>query len=407
MNQQQLPDESEPHRDDRRHQQPQGGQDPQQQQQQQAAPQQPWTGALQQPWMQGMPGGGGPPQGMPPIQAVMPAPPPPPVPPVPLILNEQPMATAGRVPAVPGRAVLYLDRNGALVELARPPLAFTTVRYKFRYEVDIGDHSMSAQLEVPSASMAAKFQLTVHVGWRVTDPARIVRARMPDGNEFVRTRLIELLQPIARRYTIDRDAAFEEKVGEVLSRGNVTFDEGITLFRLIAQVDHDAGAAARNAAWVNATFQSEMTAQGIADLRNQVSGQEDLLFLFLQRHPDQVGEVIGDIRTRGTLDRQQRIELFNKLVDNDLIQDADIEPLRKMIITPIEGFVGNNPTGAFFTEQVPIQPGPSEARQALPPPPPASYDEDEEEDVMPDRVIGGSVDGVADWRPPPWQRGGQ
>ncbi|GGS64117.1 hypothetical protein ACFFV7_01525 [Nonomuraea spiralis] len=325
--------------------------------------------------------------------------------PVPLILLEQQTQVAGRAPIQPGRALLYSDDSGQVVHLAKPPGIFGR-RYRWRYEVDMADHYSALYLEVASRSRAARFRLRIDVGWRVSDPVTIVTSRIQDGNALVQSRIREAVSPICRDFDITRDADLERQLMIDFGHDRVQHYpvEGISLFRFAVQVSHDRKAAGWMAAQADARIEGQLEAEGITGLRHQITSEDDLMLLLLHRAPERVADVIGDIRKRKELSMQARIDLFNKLVDNDMIQEAEMETIRKLIIEPIEGIASAAPIGAFGIEQI----GPREPRHALQPPPPAADvpgGRDDAEDVHPSQVVPGSVDNVTGWHPAPWQRG--
>ncbi|GGK85219.1 hypothetical protein Sme01_29880 [Sphaerisporangium melleum] len=248
-------------------------------------------------------------------------------PPVPLILLEEPVASASQAPIVPGRALLYSDVTGEVHHLPRPPMSYPWRRYRFRYEVDLSDHYVTFRVEVPSRSEASRFRLVIDVGWRVTDPVRIVKSRIRDGNEIVLSRVTEAVRPICRGYEIEEDSALERHLTESLGLGRVhDYPEGISMFRFSAQVAQKRPVSEQTAAARMAVF----------GLRSQLRTEEDLILMLLQRAPDRVGDVIADIRRRKEMTMQSRIELFNKMVDNDLIQEAEMESIRQLILRPVE-----------------------------------------------------------------------
>ncbi|MFI6497924.1 hypothetical protein [Nonomuraea typhae] len=321
---------------------------------------------------------------------------PPSPPPAPLILSELPTATAGKTAIQPGRALLYSDDKGQVFHLAKPPGLFGR-RYSWRFEVDLSDHYVTLHLEVPSRSKAAKFRLSIDVGWRVTDPVKIVASRIFDGNALVQSRIREAVTPICRGFDITQDAGLEQRLMDGFGGSQVQNypQEGICLFRFAVQVSHDRRASGWMVAQADAHLEGQLEADGIRSLRRQVTSEDDLIMLLLHRAPDRVGDVIADIRKRKELSMQARIDLFDKLVSNDLIQEAEMDTIRKLIIEPIEGIAGAAPSGAFGIEQVGTRPA-----RAIQSPQAA-----DDEDVLPSQIVQGSVDNVTGWHPAPWQRG--
>jgi hypothetical protein len=328
--------------------------------------------------------------------------------PVPLILREDSMSMAEKLPAQPGRAILYYADDGRLVQLHKPPRLIAARHYKWRYEVDVSDHYASYDLTLPSRTTAAKFRLIVDAGWRVVEPARVVTSRISDGNLIVRSRIIEALLPICRSYAIEEDGPLEQNLAGALGGGRVhTYPEGITVFRFSVQVDHERRAATRIA-----------NSADMIRLREQVTSDEDLLLMLIVQNPDSLYDVINDVRERKKLSVDSRISLFNKLVDNDLVQSADLDWVRDQLVRPIGEIVGSSPTGAFGVVETPAprsaldRPRARDAREDERQGQGADHenrdaymDDDEDEDIMPADIVDDPEDGVTGFRRPAWLDG--
>ncbi|TKK85247.1 hypothetical protein FDA94_26625 [Herbidospora galbida] len=321
-----------------------------------------------------------------------------PTPQVPLILSETPVAQDTGLPIQPGRALLYSTDTGEIVALAKPPKMWKKRSYHWRYEVDLSSHFHAIHLQLPSLSPATHFRLTVDVGWRVFEPAKIVQWRVSDGYAIVRSRIAETLQPLCRRFTITQDGALEAYLIEQIGQGRThRYEEGLEVFRFSVQVSHDPNAAGRMAEGVDASHKAELAREQIVKWRSAIRTEDDLIYMLIDKKPDRVGEIINDIRQRREASMGARLELFNKLVDGGLVQEADMENIRDLILQPIEGLVRAEPTGAFGIEQQP----PKYVPPAIAP---APARREEPEDVLPAQIVEGSVDNVAEWTPPPWSR---
>jgi MinD-like ATPase involved in chromosome partitioning or flagellar assembly/tetratricopeptide (TPR) repeat protein len=107
----------------------------------------------------------------------------------------------------------------------------------------------------------------------------------------------------------------------------------------LAILAHGHGEYGQALGWYQqaADFNTELTSQRQIGLRAAEEGATELLFMLLARYPDQVYAVIDEIRRRQKMRDQARLDLFSKLVNDGFIQEADIEPLRQLILQPIEG----------------------------------------------------------------------
>ncbi len=100
-------------------------------------------------------------------------------------------------------------------------------RYTAVYEVDMGTHPVSLDLELPSDDDAFSFGVTTELTWRVADPACFVAS----GERDVPTRLSRefqhLTRPVSRGFAIENSAWAEQAVQRAVDSG--AFATGIGL----------------------------------------------------------------------------------------------------------------------------------------------------------------------------------
>ncbi|MEU4474041.1 CHAT domain-containing protein [Micromonospora sp. NPDC023888] len=153
---------------------------------------------------------------------------------IPLILSVEPVRWFMPPPSHgPAAAIVYATRQGDL-EVAdggrqtawRHP-GFVA-RYATRYEVDTSDHSVVVDLRLPTSGGAYHFEASIAVGFRVTDPARIVRRAITDAAVLVREFLLDTCRPITSRYAIDDVVRAEAAIRRRLGPDTSALD-GITL----------------------------------------------------------------------------------------------------------------------------------------------------------------------------------
>ncbi|MFG1916684.1 CHAT domain-containing protein [Micromonospora sp. NPDC048898] len=153
---------------------------------------------------------------------------------IPLILSAEPVRWFMPPPSHgPSAAIVYSTRqdglevadSGRLMAWWHPGFM---ARYATRYEVDISDHSVVVDLRLPTEGGAYHFEASIAVGFRVTDPARIVRRGVRDAAVLVREFLLGTCRPITSRYAIDEviraEAAIRRRLGQ-----DTSVPDGITL----------------------------------------------------------------------------------------------------------------------------------------------------------------------------------
>jgi len=274
----------------------------------------------------------------------------------------------------PGRAVVYSDRAGSPAALAHRPSIIDAPRYKAWFQVDITRHHDTIVADVPSRLDAMRFRLEADVQWGVTDPALIVANGTADGLGVVRSRLTDRTWRITRRHDIDDYYTAEDRLQTEFERGPIVLTEGITIFSAVIRLHIDDPTAQHQAK------ERELARRGIVDqldadleksrlvaLRQIANGEDDLLFIFLTRHPDQVGSVLQMVAQRREMTQKAQLQLFDKMVGEGFIQEADIEPMRRLLLQPIEQFVSPNTNVLGAPQQPAVGPAAPDPQQAAAP----------------------------------------
>ncbi|MEO3859348.1 hypothetical protein [Acrocarpospora sp. B8E8] len=265
----------------------------------------------------------------------------------------------------PGIAMVYATRTGDAVAITGRPSWFDAHQYHLWYEVDISRHLDSIQADLSSAVDSMQFRLHADLSWEVSDPITIVRRATTDGLVPLRAWLIDQAWRVTRGYDIERCGDAEIQLRGRFEQTPIVLDEGITVHRVNVRLQADDATAQFDAervaliragktekiAFGNQIEQQEHAAQLERDqvkaLRQLAQGEDDLIFLFLARHPDQVGAILEQVAKRQEISVGAQMSLFNKLVDKGFIQEADIENARQSLLRPIEQLAGTRPGAAL------------------------------------------------------------
>ncbi|MEU7591075.1 CHAT domain-containing protein [Micromonospora sp. NPDC049230] len=149
---------------------------------------------------------------------------------IPLILSVAPVRWSMPPPSHwPSAAIVYSTRRDGLEVADSDRLTpWQHLRFVTRHEVDTSDHSVVVDLRLPTEGGAYHFEASIAVGFRVTDPARIVRRAVTDAAVLVREFLLDTCRPITSRYAIDEviraEAAIRRRLGQ-----DTSASDGITL----------------------------------------------------------------------------------------------------------------------------------------------------------------------------------
>jgi uncharacterized protein YegL len=279
--------------------------------------------------------------------------------------------------STPNTAVVYATAGGQLGSFGNwRPMTYReqlTSRYRTRYDVDMSDHRRRAYMQstpLPSKGDYYFFIADVEVGFRVRDPSEIVRRNITDATKVVYSHLASEFRRITRRYDIE-DSELAE--AEIAARFDVEeiLPDGITIFYVAPRLLPDAEAsrylqekkeaerqvltnlAQHKVALQEARQRGELERLSRAFEREQadiemqkLDGRQldavEIIRRHLARHPDDTDkamELFNEHR-RAWLEHQdlynkRTTELFQSMVDNDLVQAADVEALLPQMLSQI------------------------------------------------------------------------
>lgn len=307
---------------------------------------------------------------------------------LPLILRQEPV-TRGLLARMkesrPNIAVVYADAFGEIAYFQGRPLRWSEqvgTRYRVRYEVDLSDHRRTARLDsspLPSRGDAFFFHSMVDVGFRVTDPAAVVKRNVTDGLAVVYNYLIDTFRPITREYDIGESAEAEDAINFRFQHP-VELAEGITIYHCRARLLPDEAAkeylrrlrsASRSLDVGEAEHKvgvmSARQVQEIAEIekigRLEAEKRElnalrepvdlgGLIRTHLSKHPGDtayatqllLGYEQAKLEHRGT-DDQRWLDLTKYMIDNEIIQAVDVELLRKQTLDKVQQITAPAPEG--------------------------------------------------------------
>jgi uncharacterized protein YegL len=346
---------------------------------------------------------------------------------VPLIIAEEPVQR-GLAPAklaAPNVAVVYATGFGEVASFNGRALTWSQKmfsKYRLRYEVDLSDHRRKAQLSkppLPAKGEAYFFDALIDIGFRVFDPEAVVRRGVSDALVVVYSAIGAYLRTITRRFEIQQSDEAEAEITRRFPRP-FRLEEGIEVFYFNASLSPDPAARAYLQKLVDGGRQLEIgdvqhtlavaSTRGGHEIESmnrqaRLEAEEEehralsrrrldvrgLIIAHLAKHPDQSAEALqmllayeSGLQGQRNEDAQRSTELFRYMVDQGLVQAADVEGLRAQTVAQLEsGWHGSSPgalpsaaPGSSWDEDLP-QPAaagrvirstaqPSGAGQALP-----------------------------------------
>jgi uncharacterized protein YegL len=314
------------------------------------------------------------------------------------------------VATVPNVAVVYSTGTGTVAYFGGRPLSWkeqTYSAYRTRYDVDISDHRRTAELRstpLPSRGDYYFFIATVDVAFRVHDPAEVVRRNVRDALRVVYGFLANRFRVITRNFDIEESTQAEDAIRQAFA-GEVRLPEGITIFEVAPRLLPDEAAnrylrQKAEAARALQTNQAEHAVnvqqslqQGELDRMRQMArlqaeqnemaamhGREltarGMVQMHLMRNPGDTAQAMQLLmqHEQAMLERQDNqnlhtTALFKFLVDNKVIQAADVESMLPSML----GQMGVGPmpaisAGATWSQPsiLPVGPVPADPAQRPP-----------------------------------------
>jgi uncharacterized protein YegL len=322
---------------------------------------------------------------------------------VPLILKSETVSKidlGGRKARLPFVAVVYATADGELVvidggkPMTRSEQIFAP--YKYRYEVDLSDHGHTIEIQsspLPAMGGIHHFRAQLAIGFRVVDPAEIVRRRVTDGLGLVSSYIIDTCRQITLNYRFSEFAAAEQAINNRFAHG-AQLAEGIELYACRARLsldNHGYGFLSRSqfaeqdniAKRVEHQTRVEDTTRDaqlsqlrqLADLNARALEQQalagrpldmrELIAIHLERNPQDTERAIQwlaahekDRLDRGDKDREHQTDMVKFLVGKDLIQAVDVKAVRDQALGGITaGTAATEPAGGAAWDDPPPSSG--------------------------------------------------
>ncbi|MEW2631153.1 hypothetical protein AB0903_05720 [Streptomyces sp. NPDC048389] len=288
-------------------------------------------------------------------------------------------------PVRPGQVLLFSTEDGALVELPRKPTALGSLRYRFRYEVDLVDRTVGWSEPLPSGTGGFPFQASFEARWRVTDATEVVRRgirSVAEGHSAVCVAMRDLLWPHAASYGIERLQEFADYVRTSVCDRSHRLPVGLTVDTLVVRLyldshasdhlralkqrefDTQIAAAERDVALTTQSVEAELQAKREEVLLSAARGEGGLLLHLIAQDPSKLHEIMSELGNRHDVAVEQKAQMLRDLVGAGMIQPAEAQHLWHEMQRPAPLF----DTGTGGTAALPAPAaGASQAPAPLPP----------------------------------------
>ncbi len=244
--------------------------------------------------------------------------------------DELPAALFRKRPLEPaGVAVVCLLGDNSLVPVSR---LGAMSRYRRRYDVNIADQFHTEQVSLPAREDAFEFQGSMDVGWRVTDPVKVVERDVRDGWALVRSTLLGEMRRISRRYRVEECAEADDEINQIVGTAVRELPEGITVNRFAARLTLDDKTRALLQTRRDTGYESDIEQARIEATRRALKGDNGLLIMHLTTHRGDTGSLINLIKQDRDASEQRRGDLLRELLDRKIIQNTDLDDLARALV---------------------------------------------------------------------------
>ncbi|GAA0268926.1 hypothetical protein [Cryptosporangium japonicum] len=306
----------------------------------------------------------------------------------PLILGRFPLTRAQflRPPMLrPGVTAVYATAGGRTEHLDRM-LTMNEVlsgRYREMFHVSIAARTsiIKTDDELRTRDDRFCFTTTAKVGWRVTDPATVVREQVLYAERAVADYVFDLMRRIGRKYEIRDCALAEGEINQLSARPIPMAGLGITVFSVAARLslddatqrylrqqaqlgyDHDLQQRAHVLDVDQQRHENRLAAERLKAVAAGVQGEFGLITMYLTHHPGQSLTVLNMLHERQReLEQQQRAnfadskQLFENMLESEHFNGADLEEFREMLLRSMIAGAPTAVSGALPLASIPAPP---------------------------------------------------
>src|SRR4051812_43139114 len=332
-----------------------------------------------------------------------------------LILQSYPATAHAQVPAAAPDTVVVVTYADARTTLFTGRPRWRDRRGASRFDVvDVSDHTSRVTARLPAHGDVYMFGAEVTVSWRVVDAGEVVRRRTTDGDAVALGYLLDVFRSLSRRYQ-PRDVAGAE---DALRSGlpvPVRLPAGLEIVGFSVALTVDRRLAERVTARDDALHTTDLDQLDVIRIQDRaerlrylVDGPQGAVLVHLAQHPEDTGSVLQLMVQGRTDDRNHHLALLDRLLQNDFVQEADVAPLRAMLLGSAPGAwnpgeqrklsSGPPPTSPINPSRPPTPRGATGADDDDLQPSPAAP-EDEDVRPAPAPAEPPPADGVVGWRP--------
>lgn len=250
------------------------------------------------------------------------------------------------------------------------------------FEVILGRHVTTFELDLPTAGDAQSFQARAEVTWEVEDPHLVVEKAVWDVREMLHGDLLYALRQVSRRFRLTEAQRADEAVQAELRAGRLDLGRDLGLSTRVhvfidlseqvrdqvVEVENVTFAMRKDAAEAEAErrrdrYERERVASRAAELEQVLRrGEEAEIIHMMASNPDKVWEIRQAIRQERREGQADYLNMFNRLLDAGMLERHDVGEQMYEVLQYLRD--SNSQVIGGVTERV-LAPGEGRRRPAL------------------------------------------
>ncbi len=247
--------------------------------------------------------------------------------------------------------VFITRRDGMLARTSEHPLTvdvWVTGGLWTMYEVNVGEHLLDFQCELPCQQNVGHFLAKVHLAWKVSDPQEVVKRHLVDVRGELEPWLCDRMRQITKAIDV-RERAYAEKqintyaeayINRELGEGLGPVDIGLEILRFKVELDLDEAARGHvdRLTETDRNKEAEEREQKLLRARMDFArsvlelGYHESILLQLARHPGDIKDIVQMLQNDEEFVLDANVEAFKAMLGSRLFEEFDVDPTRLTLL---------------------------------------------------------------------------
>ncbi|MGH8898784.1 MAG: hypothetical protein ACRDZ4_17625 [Egibacteraceae bacterium] len=234
-------------------------------------------------------------------------------------------------------------RDGMLARTSEYPLTvdvWVTGGLWTMYEVNVGEHLLDFQCELPCQQNVGHFLAKVHLAWKVSDPQEVVKRHLVDVRGELEPWLCGRMRQITRTIDVRQRAYAEERINNKLGNNPrlPTIGLEICRFKVTLELDEAARRHVDRLTETDRKKEAEEREQKLLRARMDFArsvlelGYRESILLQLARHPEDIKDIVQMLQNDEEFVLDANVEAFKAMLGSRLFEEFDVDPTRLTLL---------------------------------------------------------------------------